>query len=90
VALCTAIKPRPVYVPPPSAPVLEMAPELREQYIAEHRKKLADLAERIKNEAEDGLSLLKQAIAAAVADGGGDEAAELLRLDRMLCRRVAA
>lgn len=38
----------------------------------------------------DGMTLLKQAIASAVGAAGGDEAAELLRLDRALSPRKAA
>jgi hypothetical protein len=88
VALCSAIKPRQEYKPPPP-PALSMSPELREKIIAENRQKLADMAEKLK-QPEDGLTLLKQAIARAVADAGGDEAIELLRLDRMFARKVAA
>jgi hypothetical protein len=62
-----------------------MSAELREQRMRENREKAAallrDMKERPK---ESGLALLKQAIAAAIADAGGDEAAALLRLDRML------
>jgi hypothetical protein len=85
VALCAACKPREVYRPPVQAPALEMSAELREQRMRENREKAAallrDMKERPK---ESGLALLKQAIAAAIADAGGDEAAALLRLDRML------
>lgn len=90
VSLCSAIKPREVYQPP-APPALTMAPELREKMIAEHRQKLAELQQSIKDQPQTaGLDLLKQAIARAVADGGGDEAAELLRLDRLLAAKVVA
>lgn len=86
-SLCAAIKPREVYRPP-APPALTMSPELSEKIVAENRQRLAEVAQAIK-EPESGLALLKQAIARAVADAGGDEACELLRLDRMLARRAA-
>jgi hypothetical protein len=90
VALCSAIKPREVYQPP-APPALTMSPELREKLVAEQRQRLDELAQKIKEPPpESGLNLLKQAIARAVADAGGDEALELLRLDRMLAPRCAA
>lgn len=90
VALCSAIKPREVYRPP-APPALTMSPELREELVAKERERLNQLAEEIKAAPQvSGLDLLKQAIARAVAEGGGEEAAELLRLDRMLARKVAA
>lgn len=89
-ALCTAIKPREVYQPS-APPALTMSPELREKMVAERRDRLNELAQKLKEPPPNGgLNLLKQAIARAVSDGGGDEAAELLRLDRMLTRRVPA
>jgi hypothetical protein len=86
VALCASCKPREVYRPPVHAPALEMSQELREQRIREHREKAAALMRQIKAEEEglSGLTLLKQAIAQAVADAGGDEAATLLQMDRIL------
>lgn len=90
VALCAAIKPREVYQPP-APPALTMSPELREKLIAEHRQKLSELTAQFKAAPpESGMNLLKRAIAAAVAEAGGDEVAELLRLDRMLAPKVAA
>lgn len=86
VALCAAIKPREAYKPP-APPALTMSPELSEKIIAENRQKLAEIAQALKDQEESGLTPLKQAIAAAVAAGGGDEARELLRLDRMLSPR---
>jgi hypothetical protein len=91
VALCAACKPREVYRPPVQAPALEMSPELREQRIREEREKAAALLREMKEQPkETGLTLLKQAIASAVADAGGDEAATLLRLDRLFVRKEAA
>jgi hypothetical protein len=90
VALCGACKPREVYRPPVQAPALEMSEELRAAKIAKERERLAEIAKRIKDNPDSGLTLLKQAIARAVADAGGDEVAELLRLDRMFAQKVAA
>jgi hypothetical protein len=91
VALCAACKPREVYRPPVQAPALEMSPELREKRIWEEREKAAALLREMKDQPkETGLTLLKQAIASAVADAGGDEAATLLRLDRLFVRKEAA
>ena len=85
VALCAACKPREVYRPPVQAPAIEMGQELREQRIRDQREKAAELLREMKEREEvSGLSLLKQAIAKAAADAGGDEVAELLRLDRAL------
>lgn len=87
-ALCAAIKPRET-LKSPAPPALEMSPELREERMRQHRQKAADLLQKLRD-VETGLDLLKQAIAQSVAEGGGDEAAELLRLDRMLAPRRAA
>lgn len=88
VALCAAIKPREAFKPPP-LPALTMSPELAEARIREHRQKAAELLESMKAPKETGLDLLKQAIASAVREAGGDEAAELVRLDRILTKRLA-
>lgn len=91
-ALCEAAKPREVWRPEvPTQPALEMSPELREQRRAEARAAATEAARR-KLEADQptGLDLLKQSIAAAVRDAGGDEAATLLQLDRMLAPRRTA
>lgn len=85
-ALCAAIKPREVYQPPPGAPALPMSPELRERIVKERRQMATDAAHKAKEEEAEplsGLDLLKQSIAKSVAEAGGDEAAELVRLDRM-------
>jgi hypothetical protein len=92
VALCHARKPRNPWRPPSGAPALPISPELAAQYRAEYRAQLRQAAEEIRSRRQhvDGLDMLKQAIARAVADGGGDEAVALMRLDRMLAPRVAA
>lgn len=91
VALCAAAKPREVFRPTPGQPALEMSDELRAQRLAEHRAKAQEAADKlIGARAVDGMDMLKQAIAAAVGEGGGDEAGELLRLDRMFAKGVAA
>jgi hypothetical protein len=90
-SLCAAIKPRETYRPPMGRPALAMSPELREQIVQGHREKANEAARKSKEPPpETGMNLLKRAIAAAVADAGGDEVAELLRLDRMLAPKVTA
>lgn len=78
VALCKACAPREVYrvALPPAAPNPEIAKKAREASLAMKKKSAA-------TEPADGLNLLKQAIADAVRCGGGNEGAELARLDRM-------
>lgn len=79
VQLCRACRPREVYrhALPPAAPDPEVSRKARER-LAEVRAKLFPV------EVEpSGLDLLKQAIADAVGCAGGNEAAELARLDRM-------
>ena len=75
VALCKACAPRAVYVEalPPAKP----NPEIAKRALAAIRTTQAT------KPAPNGLDLLKQAIADAVGCAGGDEAAELARLDRM-------
>jgi hypothetical protein len=90
VALCAAAKPREVYRPPVSAPMLEMSQELRDKRRNEALEKAREAVAKREEAENAGLNPLKRAIANAVACAGGDEVAELLRLDRMLCRRVAA
>jgi hypothetical protein len=69
----------------PAQPALEMDPALREQRRAEARQAATEAARRPLREREpEGLDLLKSAIAGAVRDAGGDDAATLLALDRML------
>jgi len=78
VALCKACQPREVYrvALPPAKP----NPEVAKKALAAMRASVATTVPA------DGLSLLKQAIADAVRCAGGDEAAELARLDRMFAR----
>jgi hypothetical protein len=91
VALCDAARPRAVWKPPVHAqPALEMSLELREQRRAEARAAATAAAQRELERRPVGLDLLKQSIARAVGEAGGDEAAELLRLDRLLTARVPA
>lgn len=86
--LCEAAKPRAVWTPPPEQVLLEMSPELREQRRAEHRRRAMDAAHCIVEPPEmSGLDLLKQAIAKASAEAGGDEASTLLHMDRVLAPR---
>lgn len=75
VALCKACKPREAvtFALPPAKP----NPEIAKQALAAMRAGLTTTAPT------KGLDLLKQAIADAVRCGGGDEGAELARLDRM-------
>ena len=78
VQLCKACAPRAVYVEalPPAKPNPEIARKARDG--------LQSLKARLTTTAPDtGLALLKQAIADAVGCAGGNEAAELARLDRM-------
>jgi hypothetical protein len=56
---------------------------------ARHESKSAQPSDQVQPPPAS-LDGLKQAIANAVANAGGDEVAELLRLDRMLARRSAA
>lgn len=89
--LCDACKPRQTYQPPNYATALEMSPELRAKRRAEALAKAQEMAREILADREpQGLDLLKQSIARAAAEAGGDECATLLRLDRMLSARSAA
>lgn len=94
VALCAANKPRAVYKP--AIPEIEMSGALRSLYAAKSREIVARhtaLAESKRTGFIDlplSLDGLKQNIAMAVSLAGGDEAATLLRLDRMFENRVAA
>ncbi len=94
VALCAACAPREAYKP--AQPAVTMSPELRSTYTARAREITArhakEAAERRLGivELPEGLAGLCQAIANAVATAGGDEVAELARLDRMFARGVTA
>jgi hypothetical protein len=89
-ALCEAAKPREVFRPP-EVPAIAMGDELRAEILAKRRQAAREAAERTRLSFQSkGLAALKQAIARAVSDAGGDEVAELLRLDRMLAPKVRA
>lgn len=81
VALCKACKPREAVSFALPAPGVDQSA---------HVKKARELLGRLKSDkpAESGLGLLFAAIADAVKCAGGDEAAELTRLDRMFARSV--
>ena len=86
--LCRALRPRAVI--PEGQALIPMGGQLRSRYARDARaimEKHARRAAAIHTGARDlspGLGGLKEAIASAVAAAGGDEAAELLRLDRVL------
>lgn len=94
-ALCKARMPRRVLRDKDAVAQIEMGQPLRSFYARRARevnerhsaRRAEDFAPVL--EAGPGLSPLKQAIASAVATAGGDEAAELLRLDRVLPQRVS-
>lgn len=87
VSICKAVRPRQVFTAPPPANRIGMSDELR----AAHSKRIRDEAMaklRARMDAEtghirvdEGLTGLKQLIAKAVDLAGGDEVAELRRLD---------
>lgn len=92
IALCAAAMPREVYRVDNA---IGMSNELRSLYARQARAindKHAEKAARRKTEViplPESLDGLKQSIACAVGAAGGDEAAELLRLDRMFERATA-
>lgn len=92
VTLCAACAPRKVYT---FENAIGMSDKLRSQYAAQARAINEKHTERARRRATGHRPLpatldgLKQAIAAAVGEAGGDEAAELLRLDRMFERSAA-
>ena len=91
-ALCAACEPRVTYQP---ANAIGMSSALRSQYARQARaineKHNAKAARRKTGfvALPNTLDGLKQAIAGAVGEAGGNEAAELLRLDRMFARAAA-
>lgn len=92
VALCAAAAPREVYR---AEKAIGMSDELRSQYARSAREINERHAEKAVKRQTGAIPLpmsldgLKQAIACAVGAAGGDEAAELLRLDRMFERTEA-
>lgn len=91
VALCAAAKPREAWRPPPSQPAIAMSTELRDKRRAEARQKATEAAHRqMEAMKPSGLDALKQLVAKAVGEAGGDEVAALLRLDREITSRNAA
>ena len=87
VSLCKASAPRAVYRP--EVPEIGMSQELRSARAAAARE-IAGRASKLTHgdkHKPTGLDLLKQAIADAAATAGGDEAAELSRLDRMFAKQ---
>lgn len=87
-AICAANKPRKVYKP--EVPAICMEQALRSKYAAQARAINARHSENAMQNRHStpvctqGLTGLMQAIANAVANAGGDEVAELTRLDAML------
>ena len=93
VALCKACAPREAYRA--TVPAIGMGQPLRSQYAAKAREIVAKHAAKAAQAAEaaqpppNGLDALKQAIADAVGAAGGNEAAELHRLDVMFAGGAA-
>lgn len=93
-AICKACAPREVYRP--AVPAIGMGQPLRSVYAAKAREIVAKHAAKAVQTAEaskplpTGLNSLKQAIADAVATAGGNEAAELHRLDCLFARPLSA
>lgn len=93
-ALCMANRPRVVERARPAA--LEMSGELRSKYVREARAALERARQKMIHKETGYVALpqsldgLKRAIAHAVAEAGGDEAAELHRLDVMFAPRAMA
>ncbi len=85
--ICEARRPREAYQPRVIA--LPVDPALVAKRGAEAREKLASMAEEMRRRDAAGLTPLKQAIANAVATAGGNEATELVRLDRLLSQGAA-
>jgi hypothetical protein len=91
-AVCAACAPRRVYQP---TNAIGMSNELRSQYARQARAINAKHEARAVRRKTGFVALpstldgLKQAIASAAGEAGGNEAAELLRLDRMFVRTAA-
>lgn len=92
VALCAAKAPRRSFR---QANAIGMSDGLRSQYARQARAIIAKHEERAKKRETGfvplppGLDGLKQAIASAIGTAGGNEAAALLRMDRMFARGAA-
>ena len=93
VALCKANQPRKAYAP--AVPEIAMGQALRSEYAKQARAINARHAQQAMERrlgavySGTGLDGLKQAIANAVGAAGGDEVAELRRLDLLLSKRAA-
>lgn len=92
VSLCKACAPRKTYQP--EVPAIGMSQELRSRNAAKAREIFERHAARAAGRpvgaaTEQGLPGLKALIAGAVAAAGGDEVAELRRLDRMYATEAA-
>jgi hypothetical protein len=91
-AVCAACAPREVYRP---TNAIGMSNTLRSQYARQAREINARHDAKAVRRKSGFVALpgtldgLKQAIASAVGEAGGNEAAELLRLDRMFVRAAA-
>jgi hypothetical protein len=89
-SMCESCKP--VVITPRPANALPMSDGLRSKYAAQARAINEKHAEKLRNALSGyrplpiGLDGLKQAIASAVGAAGGDEGAELVRLDRLFAK----
>ncbi|HNV58027.1 MAG TPA: hypothetical protein PKH72_00085 [Rhodoferax sp.] len=87
-AICAANKPREVFKP--EVPAIGMDQTLRSKYAAQAREINARHSQQATHSrlstpaSASGLDALKQAIANAVSNAGGDEVLELMRLDFLL------
>lgn len=89
--ICEARRPREAYRAEAQAPAIGMSPELVAKRKQERQERLARARGLMLSRASaHGLDGLKQAIADAAKTAGGDEVAELLRLDRLLTAKGAA
>ena len=95
VAICKAVRPRPAFSAPRPSNVIGMSDELRAQHSKRIREEaMAKLRARMDADTghmrvDDGLTGLHQLIAKAVGLAGGDEVAELRRLDGVFTKAGA-
>ncbi len=95
VAICRAVRPRAAFKAPEGPARIGMSAEARSEHSRRVRDAaMAKLRARMDGETghvrvDEGLNGLKQLIAKAVALGGGDEVAELRRLDAMTAKAGA-